>query len=121
MKFKVFETQTIDKGINSESGKPFISKDNKYIIHNCYIKYDSDSKLSSYKKYEIISMDWWKGRLYVTLSIQNDKINQTITCTPCKAINSLMLFMYLKFDITKLMAWIGGILSMILTVKEIFN
>lgn len=90
-----------------------------YIIYKNYIKYDSNSRLSIYKKYKIISIEWYKFKLYITLSIMDNE--NIITCTPCNYINNLLLFTYLKFNVTNLLAWIGGILSTILTIKEIFN
>ena len=114
MKLKLIHTESIQKGLNTKSERPF--KGNMTALYETdgggYIKINPDSKLSEWKICKIIGGEWFKGKYYITL-------NNSETFTGVYPFTDFLLWIHTK-HIANIMAWIGGIRSSILTIKEIF-
>ena len=114
MKLNLIRTQGIQDGLNTKSERPI--KCNMTALYETdgggYIKINPDSKLSEWKVCKIIVGEWIKGEYYITL-------NDSTTFTGAYPFTDLLLWLRVK-NMANIMAWIGGILSSILTIKEIF-
>lgn len=126
MRIELISTQTITEGLNTKSGVPFQYSGSYICLDQNRIKTGEANNLNAtpYKEYDFIAGEWYKFRYYATLVIKNaDKTNQqTFTTTNFK--DSCLLFLktanYMEY-ITKIMGWVGGVLGIILTLKEIFS
>lgn len=112
MKLNLRRTESIIEGLNTTSGKPCEFHGTKIIYDttNEAIK-QGEWKFAEWKKCEIKDGKWRKGKFYITSSSSK-------TYTGDSIYTNFVLWLHIKKK--NIMAWIGDILSLILTIKKYF-
>lgn len=124
---KLIQTKSIEDGLNSTSGVPTKFGGEWILKPNLkFIKKEPDQPaekiLNFWGKCSIINIEFFNCKLYITVLRENKDDEKDANYFMVK--NFLVgLYVYAKHTInmTKILAWVGGILSTILTIKEIFN
>ena len=124
---KLHQTQSIVEGLNTTTEVPFDFNDEWILKSNLkFIKKEPAQPAEKYfnfwEKCSIINIEFFNCRLYITALIEtSDGKKDTRYFMVKNFLVGLYVYAKYKINITKVLAWVGGILSTILTIKEIFN
>ena len=124
---KLIQTTSTVEGLNSTSGVPtktsseWILKSNLKFIKN-KLNQPAEKYLNFWKKCSIINIEFFNCKLYITALIEeSDGKEDTRYLMVDDFLMGLYVYARHTINMTKILAWTGGILSTILTIKEIFN
>ncbi len=117
MKCKVRLSETITQGMNNKNEKPHIS-DNVmiYSTNNRFLPNNERHLLSEYDDCTILDIEWYKWKLYAKIKTKANDYN-VVFCCPFQSV----IVWLKKFGLTPIMAWIGGVLSIIFTITQLLN
>ena len=124
---KLIQTQSIVEGLNTNSEVPFEFNGKWFLKPNLkFIKKEhvqpAEKYFNFWEKCSIITIEFFNCRLYITALIEtSDGKKDTIYLMVKNFLVGLYVYVRYTINVTKILAWVGGILSTILTIKEIFN
>ncbi len=132
MNIKVYKiNQSFNDGLNNKSGVPSYTKKVSYIRNGCIFENGNfieeliplrNDKFRFFK-YNQFGF-WFNGHYYCSINVESKDGAHELGIRGTNLPNSFILYLHHKGCSTILrdvMAWVGGVLSIILTIKQIFN